>query len=98
MPTIRDGQDWGKIANARREVTTTLLQRTELTLANNAKLRATAQHRGLPFIDNVEKILGRDTHVVAEYFRHPDPNNHHLDPQKASVLWATELNGIDRSC
>jgi len=97
LPTIRDGQDWGEIANARREVTTTLLQRTELTLAYNAKLRAAARHRRLPFIDIAEKILDQGTRVVAEYFRHPDPNNHHLDPHKAGALWATELNGIDRS-
>jgi hypothetical protein len=98
LPTIRDGQDWGDVANARREVETTLLQRTELTLAYNARLRAAAEHRALPFIDIAEKILDRNTHVVAEYFRHPDPTNHHLDSNKAGALWAAELNRIDRYC
>lgn len=98
LPTIRDGQDFGEIANARREVTATLLQRTKLTLYYNEKLRAAAQYRRLPFIDITGKVLDQDTQVVAEYFRYPNPSDHHLDPQKVSALWATELNGIDCSC
>ena len=31
LPTIQDGNDWGDIANTRREVTTSQTERTELT-------------------------------------------------------------------
>ncbi|WP_424362795.1 hypothetical protein [Methylocystis parvus] len=95
LPTILDGQDWGEVANARREVTATLVQRTELTLAYNERLRAAADLRSLPFIDISHSTLDEKTKVVAERFRNPDPTDHHLDPVEAGALWAMELNRVD---
>lgn len=97
VPTIRDGQDWGGVANARREVTATLRQRTDLTLAYNARLRGEAASRALPFIDLTDMVLDRDTGLVADCFRHPNPANHHLDPEKLGPLWAAELNRLSQA-
>ncbi|MCM2294387.1 SGNH/GDSL hydrolase family protein [Allorhizobium sp. BGMRC 0089] len=97
IPTIRDGQDWGDVANARRQVRASLRERTDLTLDYNAKLREEAGKRSLPFIDITDKIINSHTRVIDDNFRHPDPTDHHLDPKKAGPLWAEELNRIDRS-
>jgi hypothetical protein len=94
MPTIQDGQDWGEVANLRKEVTATLQQRTELTLDYNRRLKAEAEARGLPFIDISQAVLDPATGVIAERFRNPDPLDHHLDTAKAGKLWAEELNRI----
>lgn len=94
LPTIRDRLDWGEVSNARREVTATLKQRTDLTLRYTDALKAGAHGRGLPFIDLTQDLLDPATGVVAEVYRHPNPADHHLDPQKASVLWARHLNGL----
>jgi len=94
LPTIMDGQDWSEIANARREVTATLVQRTDLTLLYNEKLRVGAEVRGLPFIDIAHYVLDTKTHTISDFFRHPDLADHHLDPDKAGALWATELNRV----
>jgi hypothetical protein len=96
LPTIRDGQTWGHIANLRREVTATLSQRTDLTMRYNAQLKAAAQQRSLPFIDLSELALDPDSGMIREEFRHSDPTDHHLDPDKVGALWAAELNRLSQ--
>jgi hypothetical protein len=94
LPTILDGQDWGDVANARREVTSTLTERTDLTLRYNARLREGTIARGLPFLDLTDDVLDPRTGLVSEAFRHPDPTDHHLNPEKVGPLWANALNAL----
>ena len=94
LPTIRDGQDWGEIANARREIRQSLVERTNLTLAYNQSLADGAARRGLPYIEITGGILNPVTCLVREDVRHPDPADHHLDPEKVAGLWAAELNRL----
>ena len=94
LPTIREGQDWGDVPNARREVKQPLAARTRLTLSYNQKLAQGAAQRGLHFIDIVEEIIDPTTGTVSDRFRHPDPTDHHLDPEKTGPLWAKLLNGL----
>jgi hypothetical protein len=55
LPTIQDGNDWGDVANARREVTATLVERTTLTLQFNRQMRAfcTQHHIRYIMLDDV---------------------------------------------
>ncbi len=92
VPTIRDGLDWGEVANARREVTATLFERTALTLSYNDRLRQGATARGLSYIDISSDVIDPATGVVSDVYRNPDPSDHHLDPDKAGSLWAEKLN------
>ncbi|SFI84314.1 hypothetical protein [Methylobacterium brachiatum] len=94
LPTIRDGQDWGEIANKRREVVTSLVERTQLTMRYNAMLRDGAARRGLPFIDISSEIIDRATGVISDAFRAEDPLDHHLNSERAGRLWATALNAL----
>lgn len=95
LPTILDGYQWGDVANARREVTATLRERTDMTLRYNECLKAAANAWGLPFIDVTGDILDPRTRLVSEEFRNPDPSNHHLDPAKFGPLLADALNQLE---
>ncbi len=97
LPTIRDGQDWGDVANARREVTATLRDRTCLTIEYAEGLRRGAAARGQPFIDFSGDLLDPATGVLNEAFRHPNPADHHLHPAKSAQLWASHLNRLSRT-
>jgi hypothetical protein len=94
LPTVRDGVDWKEKANARRDVKATLLERTQLALEYNNDLRHAAAERSIPFIDITGSILDKETRVVSDRFRHVDPTNHHLDPEKVGALWAHALENI----
>ncbi|WP_334175345.1 hypothetical protein [Pseudoxanthobacter sp.] len=94
VPTIRDGQDWGEVAHLRREVQTTLVARTQLTLAYNARLRQGAAARGLPFVCIADQVLDPATGVVKDFYRRKNPLNHHLHAARAAELWAAALNAL----
>jgi hypothetical protein len=91
-PTIKDGQDWGEIANLRKEVSVSIQDRTALTLRYNCLLRAEATRRGLPFVDASESFIDQSTGVIRERFRHADPLDHHLSPETAGPIWAEAIN------
>lgn len=93
-PTIRDGQAWSDVANARREVTASLFERTRLTQRYNERLREEAMARDLRYVDLLDSVLNAETGVLDDKWRHPDPTDHHLDPEQASVLWADRLNRL----
>ncbi|KSV94289.1 hypothetical protein [Sinorhizobium sp. GL28] len=92
LPTIRDGQDWGEVANLRKELTVSIRDRTALTLTYNRILQSEAQKRNLPFVDISERLIDGKTGVISDEYRHADPLNHHLDPERAAPLWAEALN------
>jgi hypothetical protein len=97
IPTIRDGQDWGEVANARREVTATLRQRTDLTFRYNERLSSEASKRGLPLVDLAGQMADPATGVISDAYRHPNPTDHHADPDKTAPLWAAGLNAAGRT-
>jgi hypothetical protein len=78
LPTIRDGQDWGEVAKARREVTASQQARTDLTLEYNERLREACRTIGAEFVDVTSDQLDPQTGVVADRYLNPDPLNHHL--------------------
>lgn len=93
-PTIRDDQYWGDVANARREITASLAERTHLTLRYNGRLRDEAAKRALPYVDVMDSVLNAETGLLDDRWRHPDPTDHHLDPEQAGALWADRLNSL----
>lgn len=94
IPTIRDDTTWGEVRQARREVKATLLERTNLTLLYNSRLRDGANARDICFIDISTQVLDPMTGVIRDEFRNSDPNDHHLDPTKTGALWASVINKI----
>jgi hypothetical protein len=94
LPTILEGQDWGEVANLRREVKASLKARTDLTLEYNARLREWARSRECAFLDYEREVLDPSTSVVAEAFRNPNPRDHHLAPGPFAALLARRLREL----
>src|SRR3972149_2878198 len=51
LPTIKDGQDWGEVANLRREVKVPIIKRTKLTLDYNSALKKFAVNNSFIYLD-----------------------------------------------
>lgn len=94
MPTIADGQDWGDVANARRDVAATLSQRTELTRRYNRRLEAEALRRGLAFVDIGDEALDPATGTARRDLLNRNAFDHHMDKDRAAAIWARRLNPI----
>ncbi|OIQ77288.1 hypothetical protein GALL_410220 [mine drainage metagenome] len=93
LPTISDDNDWGEVANARREVTATQLERTALTLEFNREMQAFCERHGLAYLMLDEVSLGEEG-VVRSGLLNRDPNNHHYDPDTYSGFLIDHLTGV----
>ena len=50
LPTIRDKNDWGDVANTRREITASQLERTALTLNFNQMMQTFCAQNGIRYL------------------------------------------------
>jgi hypothetical protein len=92
LPTIRDGVDFGSVANKRSEIAVSIKDRTQLTLQYNRSLFSMASDLGCSFFDLSDAFIDVRTGVISDFFRHPDPCDHHVDPSKAIGVWALACN------
>lgn len=90
LPTIRDGTDWGEVANARRDVTATQIERTQLTLQFNLRVSELCESRGYGFVDLDGASLGPGG-VVRDSLRNADPADHHYDAHEYAAMLAPRL-------
>ncbi|MGZ5007698.1 MAG: SGNH/GDSL hydrolase family protein [Methylobacter sp.] len=93
LPTIQDGNDWGEIANARREVTASQKERTALTLEFNRIMQAFCMRNGIRYIMLDDDSLG-DCGIVKTDLLNCDSSNHHYDPDRYSRLLVDGLAGV----
>ncbi len=91
LPTILDGQDWGDIANARREVTATLIERTELTRRYNQRLRLFCDQNAMSFLDFEAETTNSATGLINDRFRHSNPLNHHFSSEAIAPILVQKL-------
>ena len=89
LPTIRDGQLEGEVSHLRHEVKASQRDRTDLTLEYNLRLGAFCAAAGFRFADLTPHLLDPSTQLLAERFRHPNPLDHHLNPDEAAPVWAS---------
>lgn len=80
LPTIRDDQDWGEIANLRREITATQKERTALTIEFNTRMSLLAKEIDVIHINLDNESMGADG-LVAEFLLNDDVNDHHYSRQ-----------------
>ncbi len=90
LPTIQNGNDWGDVANARREVTATQLDRTTLTLEFNQKMQAFCKQHNISYIMLDDVCVGEDG-VIKKELLNSNPNDHHYDPDAYSALLIERL-------
>jgi hypothetical protein len=86
LPTIRDGQTWGSVANARRQINASQRMRTELTLAFNRQLEDIAERNGCSFISLDNRCLGPDGLVASEMLGRDTLDHHYSSSEYAKIL------------
>ena len=59
LPTIHDNNNYGEVANLRKEVKANIKERTQLTLDFNRMLKKLAEKNGLSFIDLDQSLLNK---------------------------------------
>jgi hypothetical protein len=91
FPTIRDGHNFGEVANARKEVKATQLQRTELTTRFNSRMRAHCAEKTMNFIDLDPESLGSDG-LVHPRLLNSRPTDHHYDQGVYAELIGSRLS------
>ncbi|MCH6257176.1 hypothetical protein MLD52_11510 [Puniceicoccaceae bacterium K14] len=100
LPTIQDNQDWGEIANLRKEVTATQKERTDLTIEFNSRMESFAEDNGISFI-NLDSVSLNEAGVIKSELLNSNKYNHHYDRKAyvAMLLPRMEeiLKGLGRS-
>lgn len=96
-PTILEGQDWGEVANLRREVRTSLGERTEMTRRYNRELADWSLRAGCCFIDYESEVLDQGTGIIREVYRSPDALDHHLAQGPFALLLANHFRDLGYS-
>ena len=91
LPTIQDENDWGEVANARKEVRATQLERTNLTLKFNARMQEFCNDKGVSYISLDSQSLGEDG-LVSNKLLNSNLNDHHYDMDKYAELIISELS------
>lgn len=90
LPTIQDGQDWGEIANARKSIQSTQLQRTELTIQFNKRMQDFCETNGFIYLSFDDESLGENG-LVNQYLINSEPNDHHYDTEKYADMIINKL-------
>ncbi|MGZ5802127.1 MAG: hypothetical protein ACXWJZ_16015 [Burkholderiaceae bacterium] len=93
LPTIQDGNDWGEIANARREVTASQVERTALTLEFNRAIQQFCVENDIRYIMLDTQSLGEGG-IVKTDLLNSDRSNHHYDQDRYADLLIKGLAGV----
>jgi len=80
LPTIKDGQDIGEVANARKEVRVSQLERTKMTLEFNKRVKDWALDHGAKYLDLDPLSYDSTTGVVNAFLLNKNESDHHYDP------------------
>lgn len=94
LPTIVDNQNWGEIADLRKEVKATQLERTKLTIEYNRGLKDICYNLDFMFIDTDPYLLDIGTGKIRNKFVNSDPFDHHLDSKEYSRVLVREIKKI----
>lgn len=96
-PTIKDNQKWGEIANLRKTIKASQLERTKLTIQFNNELKNIVTRIGGVFIDLDIDLIDPNTQLVKKFYLNENPLDHHLSQKKLGVLIRNKLRnkGID---
>lgn len=94
LPTIADDAAYGEVAQARSEIDATLRQRTDLTIAYNARLGRECAGRGLRYLDVTTAQLDPETGVVRREWINRNPLDHHLDRDAYAAVVADALRAL----
>ena len=90
LPTIQDGQNWGEIADARKCVKATQLQRTKLTIRFNKRMQKFCEMNGYSYLSLDDESLGQNG-IVSKYLLNSKSSDHHYDRDKYADMIIKKL-------
>jgi hypothetical protein len=93
LPTIADDNDWGEVANLRKEIRATQKERTALALRFNQKVEAYCGYHDICYLNLDAECLGENG-LVKVGLMNGDPHDHHYDEEKYALLLAGRLHGL----
>lgn len=93
LPTIRDNQSWGEIANLRKEIKATQRERTELTLKFNSLVQLFCKEQSIPYLGLDRCVLDVGGTLKSEFYA-DDPNDHHYCKSQFIRLLERELSRV----
>jgi hypothetical protein len=93
LPTIKDNQEWGEIANLRKEVTASQSERTELTVEFNARVETMTRELGLHHVNLDPESIGKNG-LVAEFLLNQNRNDHHYSRQAYLTILMKHIKRI----
>jgi len=91
LPTIKDNQDWGEIANLRKDVNVTQKNRTLLTLEFNSRIEAFCAWKKIKYLNLDQFVLGHNGLLDDEYYS-LDRNDHHYNQKVFAKLLGNKLS------
>ncbi len=91
LPTIKDDQTWGEIANARKDIVATQKERTDLTIRFNKAIEKICADEKVHYINLDNESIG-DNGVVADYLLNSDLLDHHYAQDIYATMLANKLN------
>jgi hypothetical protein len=90
LPTIKDGQEWGLVANARRGVRASQLDRTMLTIRFNKRVKKFCAKNRIEYLDFDSDSIGSDGLVDIKLLNR-NPLDHHYEPRAYIEMIIPEL-------
>lgn len=96
LPTIQDNNNWGEVANLRKEIDATQHQRTLLTLRLNRAIAQSCARADIRFVDLDKDSLGEDG-LVRPSLMNPDPADHHYAKIAYARIMARQLGDALKS-
>lgn len=94
LPTIKDNCEFGEIANLRKSIKSTQVERTNLTLSFNSQIKKYCKLKGHQHISLDEISLSKKG-VVKKILRHYSKKNHHYNPIIYSLIIALNLKKLN---
>jgi len=93
LPTIKDGENKGVVANLRKEIVASQLERTELTIEFNRIIESFCKTNKIAYLSLDKVSLGQDG-LVCKKLLNNDIYDHHYNGKRYSELIASELKTI----
>ena len=93
LPTITDNNDWGEVADLRKEVVTTQKQRTELTILFNHRIGEFCKKHQIGHINLDHECLGENG-IVKDFYMHPNSIDHHYHARRYAALIGKRLKPL----
>lgn len=93
LPTIKDENNWGDIANARKNIKATQLDRTNLTLLFNNRMHEFCKKCGFVYLSFDEESIG-EKGIVKKCLLNSNPNDHHYDMEKYASMIIDKLKNF----